>query len=286
MTFGKFLGDLRQDVFKILLELKSRGKTYTSISQLGVDIYQIYRYVHKNQEELDLLMVQRLLGLLYEDLSEIGALHTSGIDDDYDWVEFYTWDPNDEKHEEISESCSVRFYLNVKYEHMKGVFFNILRTFSKSSKPLMFKFYSPQLDDMVKINSVDKVVFYIHPDLVDDFIKKLESISDDFFNPQRPLFTKKIKAGVGMAYETKKDFPFARFISRITQDQIDRFSYGSYMAFILARAFILLLAQDGTGSVKSACFVNFDEDYLKRLVPRTMVLISRMMREDLEMNIE
>ena len=287
MLTGEFLRTIRQDIFNVLLELKKRRKVYTSIYELAADIYEIYHTSHSSNADQDLLFLRRMLTLTYNEINAIPQFFTDGIDE-ADWVQFHSWNLDNPDHDRLCDLCSVRFYLNLKYEYMrvalKGLLIRFLR--ARLDKPIMFKFYSPNINDLAKANMADKVVFYVHPDLVDFFSDAIKKFSEDYFYPMKPMFTKEVRPGVGIAFETKKRFAFLDFVSRITQGDINRFSYGTYMAFILSRAFVLLLAKDGTGNVKNICFSNFDENYLNKLVPRTMSLISKRMREDLEMDLE
>ena len=66
--------------------------------------------------------------------------------------------------------------------------------------------------------------------------EKLRTLQDKYFYDAIPLFTEKIHKGIGKAYSPKKNSEFHKIMRAILKKKDKEFSYGSYMAYLLALA--------------------------------------------------
>ena len=231
---------LRVDLLKLFRMFAEKRKTY-SLNPKKVDDLagEINLYYHTHKQNLvmeERAVIKSKLNGLVARLSRMNKLHFN--DSDGEWMRVYSFDPKDEA---TIDRCTVRFYLNPKFEHLiiivQLVIF-YLQLPPNQSAPLMFKFPHPNNPLERYLRGPEKIVLYVCPDnnLVTRLEAKIKSLPDDYFFDATPLFTRKVKRGVGMSYDPKEESKLIKLLRRMKQTDDIYLSYGQYMSYCIARS--------------------------------------------------
>lgn len=224
---------IRVDLLKLLRLLTKRREGYrlSDLEDLAGDIKHYY-HAHKRNlitEEHELIK-QKLQGLV----SRLRRLNRLYFDDrDGEWVRVYSFNPKDEA---TIDRCTVRFYLNPKFEYL-WIIYQIARfgvELPPSQRaPFMFKFPHPKNPLERYLRGPEKVILYAcsQPRFIRLLEAKLKSFPDDYFFDAIPLFTHKVRRGVGMTYDPKEENGMVKFLRRLKKTDDIYISYGQYISY-------------------------------------------------------
>ncbi|MBI5002403.1 hypothetical protein HZC31_03395 [Candidatus Woesearchaeota archaeon] len=231
---------LRVDLLKVFRMLLKEGRTYSlnpnKLNELAAEIAQYYHSHKRNLITEERAVIKTKLRGLVSRLSRMDKLHFN--DSDGEWVRVYSFNPKDEK---TIDKCTVRFYLNLKFEHLINLIQLVifyLQLPPNQSAPLMFKFPHPNNPLERYLRGPEKIILYVCPDndLVTRLEAKIKSFPEDHFFDAIPLFTRKVKRGVGMSYDPKEESKLITFLRRVKQTDDIYLSYGQYMSYCIARS--------------------------------------------------
>lgn len=288
----EFIQSIRKDVQLILQLLRRRRKSYSldNPEELGSDIYNYY---HSHSRETIKEEVMLVKGKLRETMIALNSLGTfkSEFDRKKDgFVRFYSWNPDEDLDEKIIDSCSVRIYLNPKLEHFKDVIVDLILFYSRLrpnwKAPLMFKIPFWANLQPIMVERSDKIVIYANPEnrLIERLVARIKSYPNDYFGDAIPLFTHRVRNGVGKSYEPKEENVFVRLLRRVTGKEDLYLSYGKYMAMLIARGIQMAVISEGIRKKGQTLEFNTLEDHqIAKIGTQVMVFVLKRCREDLEL---
>jgi len=238
----KFITSIRKDLQLVLQMLRKSEKEYSldDPKELASEIYRYYRSHSKEEFNEELTLAQEKLRWTMIALNSLGLFKSEFAREKDTYVRFYSWDTTRKDDEEIVNSCTVRIYLNPQLVHFQDVLVDLVLFYSKLKpnwqSPLMFKMPLWINLKPATVERSDKIIFYANPQnkLVERLLARIKTYPANYFNQQTPLFTNKIRDGVGVAYEPKEDNFLVRHLRKITGRQDIFLSYGTYMSNLIA----------------------------------------------------
>ncbi|GEM_PF-6418732 len=288
----EFIQSIRRDVQLIFQLLGRRRKSYSleNPEELGSDIYSYYHSHSRETIEEELILVKGKLRETMIALNSLGIFKSEFDRKKDGFVRFYSWNPDEDVSEKIIDSCSVRIYLNPTLEHFKDAILDLMLFYSRlkpnRKAPLMFKIPFWANLQPIMVERSDKIVIYASPKnrLIERLIVRIRSYPNDYFGNIAPLFTQKIRNGVGMSYEPKEENVFVQSLRRITRKENLYLSYGKYMAFLIARGIQMAVVNEGIRRKGQTLEFNTLEDHqVAKIGTRVMVFVLERCREDLEL---
>ncbi|PIN88159.1 hypothetical protein COV12_00030 [Candidatus Woesearchaeota archaeon CG10_big_fil_rev_8_21_14_0_10_32_24] len=288
----EFIQSIRKDVQLILQLLRRRRKSYSldNPEELGRDIYNYYHSHSRETITEELMLVKGKLRETMIELNSFGSFKSEFDREKDAYVRFYSWDPKDNPEESIIDSCTVRIYLNPKLGHFKDVIVDLMRFYSRMPStrkaPLMFKIPFWANLQPIMVEKSDKIVIYANPKnrLIERLVARIKNYPNDYFNDAIPLFTHRIRNGVGRAYEPKEENVFVRALRRITGKENLYLSYGQHISFLIARGIQMAVVNEGIRRKGQTFEFNTLEDHLiAKIGTRTMVFVLKRCKEDLDL---
>ncbi len=288
----EFIQSIRKDVQLIFQLLRRRRKNYSldNPEELGRDIYNYYYSYSRETITEELMLVK---GKLRDTMIALNSLGTfkSEFDREKDaYVRFYSWDPKEDEDESIIDSCTVRIYLNPTLGHFQDVIVDLMRFYSRMPStrkaPLMFKIPFWANLQPIMVEKSDKIIIYANPQnrLIERLVARIKSYPEDYFNHAIPLFTHKVRNGVGQSYEPKENNVFVRALRRITGKENLYLSYGQHISFLIARGIQMAVVNEGIRKKGQTLEFNTLEDHqVAKIGTKVMVFVLKRCREDLEL---
>lgn len=277
---------LRVDLLKLFRMLGKKRKIYSLDPKKVDDLAgEINQYYHSHKSNLILEERAVIKGKLCGLVTRLSRMDRLRFDDsDGQWMRVYSFDPKDEA---TIDRCTVRFYLNPKFEHLiiivQLVIF-YLQLPPNQSAPFMFKFPHPNNPLERYLRSPEKIILYVCPD--NDLVRRLEakikSFPDDYFFDAIPLFTRKIKKGVGMSYDPKEESKLINFLRRVKQTDDIYLSYGQYMSYCIARSLQVAVVRNTKLTARDQLdFSALSDGMLGKIYEETFQFVIARANEDL-----
>ena len=289
---GEFMSTVRADIIKVLQFLHKQDRNYglSAPTSIATTIYHYYATHGKETIREVVPLIHHKLTQTITGINAIGIFNEQA--DSKQWKRYYSWKLEEDLNDEIIDSCSIRIYLNPKLEYIDKVLIDLITFYHKLpvKSPLMFKILDPNhiQNNLIFLKGADKAVLYVNPanELVERLQARLLSYPEDYFYNSIPLFSKKVRNGVGIAYEPKERsllIQVLQGLNVLAKNEV-ALSYGQFMSYAIAQGIRMeIMRLKIRRHTETINFSTLSEEQMKSITIRTIVFVFDRMKEDLHL---